>query len=57
MIPGPCIICGLTDYNLSMGGPTICPSCDCGNDFQYIIKLQKEEIARLRNLLKNEQGK
>jgi hypothetical protein len=28
--PGPCIVCGLTDYPLSMGGPEICPACDCG---------------------------
>lgn len=28
--PGPCIICGAIDYPLSVGGPTICPRCDCG---------------------------
>lgn len=27
---GPCVICGATNYELSMGGPTICPVCDCG---------------------------
>src|SRR5262245_47766499 len=26
---GPCCICGATNYALSMGGPTICPKCDC----------------------------
>jgi len=28
---GPCTVCGKTNYPLSMGGPGICPSCDCGN--------------------------
>ena len=28
--PGPCELCGATDYPLSMGGPAICPACDCG---------------------------
>jgi hypothetical protein len=28
--PGPCIVCGKMNYSLSFGGPTICPSCDCG---------------------------
>lgn len=27
---GPCIVCGKTNYPNSMGGPGICPSCDCG---------------------------
>jgi len=27
---GPCIVCGRTNYSLSMGGSTICPACDCG---------------------------
>ena len=26
---GPCDICGMTNYPLSQGGPTICPACDC----------------------------
>lgn len=29
-IPGPCGVCGATNYNLSVGGPGICPRCDCG---------------------------
>ena len=28
--PGPCIVCGRTNYNLSFGGSAICPICDCG---------------------------
>lgn len=27
--PGPCLACGATNYPLSMGGPGICPACDC----------------------------
>lgn len=27
---GPCQLCGAMGYSLSIGGPTICPSCDCG---------------------------
>lgn len=28
--PGPCILCGTANYPASMGGPAICPPCDCG---------------------------
>jgi hypothetical protein len=31
MMPGPCVVCGATNYSLSYGGPTICPRCDCGH--------------------------
>ena len=31
MPAGPCTLCGTRDYALSLGGPTLCPSCDCGN--------------------------
>lgn len=27
----PCSVCGEPVGSLSMGGPDICPSCDCGN--------------------------
>jgi len=27
---GPCNICGKMFSNLSMGGPYMCPACDCG---------------------------
>lgn len=64
---GPCIICGDTNYNLSMGGPTICPPCDCG-DFGIrrakrqakIIELLRKEIGELKEKLNqqntNEEG-
>lgn len=28
---GPCKLCGTSNYALSMGGPDVCPACDCGN--------------------------
>jgi len=31
MPSGPCALCGDTNYALSMGGPMVCPACDCGN--------------------------
>lgn len=31
MPAGPCRFCGLTNYAPSLGGPTVCPWCDCGN--------------------------
>lgn len=45
---GPCVVCGLTNYPLSYGGPTICPSCDCGNFGPQKIEAQRREIERLR---------
>lgn len=45
--PGPCIVCGDTNYSLSMGGPSICPPCDCGID-PKVIELKKE-LAEVRN--------
>jgi hypothetical protein len=47
-VPGPCIYCGATNYALSMGGPTICPSCDCGNFGAPTVTRQGKEIASLR---------
>lgn len=51
MIAGPCVMCGLTDYALSCGGPTICPSCDSGNFGYQTVARQRKEIERLRNSL------
>jgi uncharacterized Zn finger protein (UPF0148 family) len=47
-MPGPCVICGLTDYPLSFGGPTICPSCDCGDFGPVKIERQRKEIESQR---------
>jgi hypothetical protein len=32
MPAGPCVVCGDRDYPSSLGGPQICPACDCGVD-------------------------
>lgn len=45
---GPCVICGDTDYNLSCGGPTICPKCDCGQFDAATVEKQAKMIATLR---------
>lgn len=47
LLPGPCAICGLTNYPLSFGGPTICPSCDCGDSGPYVISRQATDLRRL----------
>lgn len=46
--PGPCCICGGTDYELSCGGPTICPQCDAGSFTQATVFRQAKEMERLR---------
>jgi hypothetical protein len=46
--PGPCMVCGLTDYPLSMGGPEICPACDCGispTDSRHPLEHEPEQSA------------
>ena len=54
-IPGPCVICGGTNYELSMGGPTICPSCDCGPPNPRQVREMREalttNITKLRALV------
>lgn len=37
MIPGPCIFCGDVNYPLSMGGPEVCPACDCGSFHDHAL--------------------
>lgn len=53
-IAGPCEICGAINYLPSLGGPTICPSCDCG-DFgpsrvQKLAALLAAKDARIAEL-------
>lgn len=55
MQPGPCKICGRTNYPASFGGPDICSGCDCGVTDPAVLswhnnKLQ-EELAALRQRL------
>lgn len=52
--PGPCIVCGETNYPLSCGGPSICPPCDCGIDPEA-VRLRRE-VAALRVELKLAKG-
>lgn len=47
-MPGPCVVCGMKDYNLSMGGPHICPSCDCG--------IAPDDPRHAKNLLRRKEG-
>jgi len=48
---GPCVVCGLRNYPLSFGGPTICPACDCGNSGPQLVRSQKHRIAELESAL------
>jgi hypothetical protein len=48
---GPCVICGAMDYQLSVGGPTICPSCDCGNFGPQAMARLGKTIVELRERL------
>jgi len=45
---GPCVICGGIDYPLSVGGPEICPSCDCGGSGMVTVGRQGQIICELR---------
>ena len=55
--PGPCVACGATDYPLSMGGPDICPACDCYPPEKRVGQLAAEnrqlraEVADLKKRL------
>lgn len=45
---GPCIVCGDVGYSPSMGGPEICPKCDCGHFDAATVERQAKIIAELR---------
>ena len=40
--PGPCGGCGAENYGLSMGGPGICPACDCLPPERRVKQLAEE---------------
>lgn len=56
--PGPCVGCGATNYSLSLGGPGLCPLCDClpperrlkdvaaqnRRNFELVEKLTRENV-------------
>ena len=45
---GPCVVCGKTNYPLSFGGQTICPTCDLGTyDANVIAANNAKMTARL----------
>jgi hypothetical protein len=48
MIKGPCKLCGDENYNLSMGGEDICPSCDATSNPYELIQILREENKELR---------
>lgn len=50
MPAGPCIICGDTNYGLSMGGPSVCPPCDCGRP-PGVGKLQREVQSQGKRII------
>lgn len=39
---GPCLGCGAENYPLSMGGPGICPACDCTPPERRVRQLAEE---------------
>jgi hypothetical protein len=56
LMSGPCISCGATNYPPSVGGATICPSCDCSPPSRRQIREMREgamtEIQRLNDALR-----
>ena len=50
MPAGPCVACGATNYPMSMGGPTICPPCDCGIPPKQVQLQRKLQEALARNV-------
>lgn len=48
---GPCIFCGAVDYPMSVGGPTICPACDCGDFGPQRVRQLGAFIADLQQRL------
>jgi len=53
-IHGPCVVCGKIDYELSCGGPTICPACDCGYTYSKArVQDLEKEIAFLKSRIEH----
>lgn len=52
---GPCAGCGAEGYNLSMGGPGICPACDTFPPEKRLRQIA-DENRRLRALLESLPG-
>lgn len=45
---GPCVVCGKENYPLSVGGPSICPACDCGVELKIRLKTCREQIKQFQ---------
>jgi hypothetical protein len=45
-ISGPCVMCGATNYELSFGGTSICPSCDCGSTSPDALSRHIADLTR-----------
>lgn len=54
VVAGPCVVCGITNYSLSVGGPSICPKCDCGHFDAATVADQSNVIAELRTKIENQ---
>jgi hypothetical protein len=52
----PCKICGAIEYSASLGGPGICPKCDCGVFDAHTLAWHNNrlstELAALRSLVR-----
>lgn len=51
LMPGPCVYCGALNYQPSIGGPGICPSCDCGNFGPDVVQRLGNQIEAMRKRL------
>ena len=54
---GPCVLCGAANYLPSLGGPEICPSCDCGNFGFAAVQRQRATIEDLSRKLEASRGR
>lgn len=45
IMSGPCVCCGATGYALSMGGPSICPACDCGRFGGTVLAIHNAKLT------------
>lgn len=52
---GPCVVCGATNYLPSLGGPEICPPCDCGDFGHVAVQRQRATIEDLSRKLEEAQ--
>jgi len=51
---GPCVYCGATNYALSLGGPAVCPACDCGRPDPALVAIRNAQLTAERDALLSE---